>query len=69
MKKDDKKKILEDLIGVELKTLPLQFGLMTMLVEEDSAMYSGVESIFHSTSRYVVRKLYKPISKMIKQSV
>ena len=69
MKKSEKKKILEELIGVELKTLPLQFGLMTMLESEDGVMYSAVESTFHNTSRYVVQKLYKPISKMIKQSV
>jgi hypothetical protein len=69
MEKYEKNKLIEDLIGVELKILPLQFGLMTILKDEDGEMYSGVESTFHNTTRYTVCKLYKPISKMIKQSV
>jgi hypothetical protein len=69
MEQNEKKKIIEDLIGTELKTLPLQFGLITITKDEEKTMFSGVESTFHNSSSYIVTKLYKPISKMIKQSV
>lgn len=61
-KKEDIEEILKD-EEIVFK-LPIYYSLITKLGKEDTEHLRIVTSSFHQTTKYVVSKFYKPISKI-----